>query len=54
MKKIAGWVLYLIGFIAFVIFLTLAKKLGITAWLYAIGASVGVAIFLIGILIKDI
>lgn len=44
-RKIIGLILYCIGFIGFVAFLTAAKTISTQAWLYAIGASVGTLLF---------
>lgn len=45
-KNIASWILYFIGFITYVICLSLAmNKFGVGAWLCAVGASAGVLMF---------
>ena len=44
-KFIIGWIMNIIGFIEYVAFLTASKNISEEAWLYTIGASVGVALF---------
>lgn len=44
-KYILSWIIYLIGFVMFVVFLSLANRIGDEAWLYAMGASIGALIF---------
>lgn len=38
-------ILYWVGFIIFVVFLTFAKNVGTESFLYALGASLGVLMF---------
>ena len=47
LKYILSWIMHLIGFIIYVVFLTMAKGISDESWLYAIGASLGVLIFCI-------
>ena len=44
-KYIVGWIMYFVGFIGYVAFLTASKNISEQAWLYTIGASVGVVLF---------
>ena len=44
-KFIASWIMYFVGFIGYIAFLSAAQNISTEAWLYAIGASVGVALF---------
>ena len=48
-KFIISWIMYIIGFIDYVIFLNLTKSVSDEAWWYTIGASFGVLLFCIGI-----
>lgn len=43
--NILSWILYIIGFIVFVVFLSVVHNVSEEAWLYAIGSDVGVALF---------
>lgn len=45
LKTVLSWIMYLVGFVVFVAFMDLANGIGNEAWIYAIGASVGVLIF---------
>ena len=51
--KTAGWIMWFLGFIAYVVFLNLAYNIGVEAWLYAIGASLSAVIFTNGIYLKQ-
>lgn len=42
---ILSWILYAIGFIGFVAFLSAVNNISEDAWMYAIGSNVGVALF---------
>lgn len=44
-KYIISWIIYLVGFIGYIVFLSAAHDISTEAWLYAIGASVGVLLF---------
>lgn len=44
LKYIISWIMYLVGFILYVVFMSLANGISDAAWLYAMGASVGVLI----------
>lgn len=45
LKYIISWIMYLIGFIIYVVFLVMANRISDEAWLYAFGASIGTLIF---------
>ena len=45
LKFIVSWIMYFVGFILYVIFMSLANEISDEAWLYAMGASIGVLIF---------
>ena len=45
LKYIISWIIYLIGFIVYVVFLAMANRISDEAWLYALGASIGASIF---------
>lgn len=47
-KYILSWIMYLIGFVMYFIFMRLANGISDEAWLYAMGASIGVLIFTLG------
>lgn len=42
---ILSWILYVIGFIGFVAFLSVVRNVNEEAWIYAIGSNVSVAMF---------
>lgn len=42
---ILSWILYVIGFIGFVAFLSAVHNVSEDAWMYAIGSNVGVTLF---------
>lgn len=44
-KFIASWIMYFVGFIWYVAFLSATQNISAESWLYTIGASVGVALF---------
>ena len=44
LKYIISWIMYFVGFILYVVFISLANGISDEAWLYAIGASIGVLI----------
>ena len=51
LKHIISWIMYLVGFVVYVVFMSLANGISDETWLYAMGASIGVLIFtLIGYL----
>ena len=45
LKYVISWIMYLVGFVVYVVFMILANGISDEAWLYAIGASIGVLIF---------
>ena len=45
LKYIISWIIYLVGFVIYIIFLELANGISDEAWLYALGASIGISIF---------
>ena len=45
LKYIISWIMYIVGFILYVVFMRLANGISDEAWLYAMGASIGVLIF---------
>ena len=45
LKHIISWIMYFVGFILYVVFMSLANGISDEAWLYAMGASIGVLIF---------
>ena len=47
LKYIISWIMYLVGFVVYVVFMRLANGISDEAWLYAMGASIGVLIFTI-------
>ena len=47
--KIAGAVMWAIGFIVYVLCLNLSHNISDAAWLYTIGASLGTMTFIFGI-----
>lgn len=52
-KYIASAIMYVIGFIMYVVFLSLIQnQFGTTAWWYGIGCSVGVLLFCMSSYIK--
>lgn len=48
-NKIIGGILYGVGFIGYVTFLSVLHKYGTDVYLYGIGASLGTMLFTIGI-----
>lgn len=44
-QYILSWAMYFLGFIGYIAFLSAIHDIDETAWLYAIGASVGVFLF---------
>lgn len=44
-EYILSWVMYFLGFIGYIAFLSAIHNIDETAWLYAIGASTGVFLF---------
>ena len=44
LKYIISWIMYLVGFILYVVFMRLANGISDEAWLYAMGASIGISI----------
>ena len=44
-KYILSWIMYAIGFVMYVVFMELLNGISDTAWLYAMGASLGVLLF---------
>ena len=45
LKYIISWIMYFVGFVIYLVFLRLAHGISDEAWLYVIGASIGVLIF---------
>lgn len=45
LKHVLSWIMYVVGFILYVVFMRLANGISDEAWLYAMGASIGVLIF---------
>ena len=45
LKYIISWIIYLVGFIVYIVFLAMANRISDEAWLYALGASIGAIIF---------
>lgn len=45
LKHIISWIVYLVGFVVYVVFMRLANGISDEAWLYATGASIGALIF---------
>ena len=45
LKHIISWIMYLVGFVVYVVFMGFANGISDEAWLYAMGASIGVLIF---------
>ena len=45
LKYIISWIMYLVGFVVYVVFMSLANGISDEAWLYAMCASIGVLIF---------
>ena len=45
LKHIISWIMYLVGFILYVVFMRFVNGISDEAWLYAMGASIGVLIF---------
>ena len=45
LKHIISWIMYLVGFVVYFVFMRLANGISDEAWLYAMGASIGVLIF---------
>ena len=45
LKYIISWIMYFVGFVVYVVFMRLANGISDEAWLYAMGASIGVLIF---------
>ena len=45
LKYIISWIIYFVGFIVYVVFMALINEISDEAWLYAIGASIGVLTF---------
>ena len=45
LKYIISWIMYFVGFVIYVVFMRLANGISDEAWLYAMGASIGVLIF---------
>ena len=44
LKHIISWIMYLVGFVVYVVFMRLASGISDEAWLYAMGASIGISI----------
>ena len=44
LKHIISWIMYLVGFVVYVVFMRLANGISDEAWLYAMGASIGISI----------
>ena len=44
LKKIIGWIMYFVGFVVYLVFMKLAIGISNEAWLYAMGASIGISI----------
>lgn len=44
LKYIISWIMYFVGFVIYVVFMRLANGISDEAWLYAMGASIGVLI----------
>ena len=44
LKKIIGWIMYFVGFVVYLVFMRLANGISNEAWLYAMGASIGISI----------
>lgn len=53
LKYILSWIMYCAGIIMYIIFLALADGISDEAWLYALGASIGVVLYTLGALLKD-
>ena len=45
LKYIISWIMYLVGFVVYVVFMRLANGISDEAYLYAFGASIGALIF---------
>ena len=45
LKYIISWIMYFVGFVIYVVFMRFANGINDEAWLYAMGASIGVLIF---------
>ena len=45
LKYIISWIMYFVGFVVYVVFMRLLNRISDEAWLYAMGASIGVLIF---------
>ena len=45
LKYIISWIMYFVGFVIYVVFMMFANGISDEAWLYAMGASIGVLIF---------
>ena len=45
LKHIISWIMYFVGFVIYVVFMRFANGISDEAWLYAMGASIGVLIF---------
>ena len=43
--NIISWIMYFVGFVVYIVFMRLANGISDEAWLYAMGASIGVLIF---------
>lgn len=44
-KHIISWIMYFVGFVTYIVCLTQSNNISTEAWLYAIGASLGVLLF---------
>lgn len=44
LKYIIGWIMCFVGFIVYLVFIKLANGISDEAWLYAMGASIGISI----------
>lgn len=44
MNYIISWIMYFVGFVIYIVFISLANGISDEAWLYALGASIGVLI----------
>ena len=45
LKYIISWIMYFVGFVIYVVFMRFENGISDEAWLYAMGASIGVLIF---------
>ena len=53
LKHIISWIMYLVGFVVYVVFMRLANGISHEARSYAMGASIGVLIFTLSEYLKQ-